>query len=647
MEWSQRLRNTRDWMTDRMTVHSRGRITSLVSGLALAAAACGGGDGTGPTPPPPGSGTAIDLNLALGESVTLTDPAQVGSFGLDGASAGRQYQLIVQSATTTFGASNDMRLKVVAGGASANVTTSLPSHPVPSFRSSSRQLERRQRGLALEDRLRRNTRRELARVGAQPVLAGASRGGGARFNVVGVPPTVGQNVTFKLAVQPDLSVDCNSAKTIDATIKWVGTSFAIAQDVQNTDEFSPADLDALGQLLDGTTFPLETAYFGSPADLDGNQRVIALITAEVNRMTPRSANFLVAGFFFDGDLFDPANCPASNQGELFYLIAPDPGGVFSDPISTSGALSLVRTTVGHEFLHLLNSEQRLTIGGGGAQADEDTWLDEGLAHLAEELNGLAEAGLGVRRNLDLDGLVPPGDAVAAAAFNDFHILNLQRAARFALDPEGTLALGDASGGDPGGTESLKMRGFGYLFVRWLGDQFGPAGSGVLPGSMEQMLFRELSSGGPSFLAGTENVERAVQVVSGQTRTWDELLADFLSMLAVDDNGVAGIDPAKSSLTWNYPGLFGQLSQENFVDPQGNPAPPPAELQNPYPLIPEFVAINTTTNMARTLTVNASTGAFFILDSTSATPDLVLQVTTGTGLPLPTGAAAQVTITRTR
>jgi len=622
---------------------------SLVAGLAWFGAACGG-DGTGPNlpPPPPGGGAAINLDLALGESTTLTDPDEVRKFGIDGAATGRQYQVIVQSATETFGVSTPLRLKVAAAGTSANITEPGPTRFVPSLSSSSRQLERRQRGLMLEDRLRENTRRELARVGAQPVLAGTRSGaGGARFNVASTPPSVGQSVTFKLGVNPDLSVDCNSTQTIDATIKWVGNNFAIAEDTEITAGFSASEFDGLGQLLDATTFPLETAYFGSPADIDNNQVVIALITAKVNRMTPRGANFLVAGFFWNGDLSNLQSCAASNEGELFYLLGPDPGGVFSDPIPTDGALSLARTTVGHEFLHLLNSQQRITIGGGGTLANEDAWLDEGLAHLAEELNGLAEAGLSVRGNLDLDGLVPPGDAIAGAAFNDFHILNLQRAARFALDPEGTPALGDASGRDPGGLESLKMRGFGYLFVRWLGDQFGPAGSGVLPGSMEQMLFRELSTGGPSFLGGTANVERAVQVVSGQTRTWDELLADFLGMLAVDDNGVAGIDPAKSSRTWNYPGLFGQLSQASFIDPQGNPAPPPVELQNPYPLIPDFISINQTTNATKSATLDASTGAFFILDSTAATPDLVLEVTTSTGGALPPGAAAQVTIIRTR
>ena len=432
-----------------------------------------------PIPPPP-PGPAITLNLAVGQSVTLTDPAEIRSFQLDGGAGAREYQVIVQSASEAFGGSVGARLSVSAVSASASVVDAAPSRPALTLGSASAHFERRQRALLMEDRLRRNTRRELQRVGARPAVSRDRSGIGPRFNIASAPPTVGQNVAFKLAVTTDLQVNCNSTDTIDAVIKWVGNHFAIAEDVQSAGHFTQQDYDDLGALLDQTIYPVETTYFGEPADIDGNDVVVALITAEVNRMTPRGAGFLIAGFFFDGDIFDASSCAASNEGELFYLIGPDPGGTYSDPVSVAEALSLARTTVGHEFLHLLNTQQRITIGGGGALADEDAWLDEGLAHFAEELVGLSVAGHGLRQNLDLFDVAPVGDVEAGVAFNDFHLLNLQRVARFMLDPEGTQALGSSTGGDPSGAESLKMRGFAYLMARWLGDQFGPAGSGPLP-----------------------------------------------------------------------------------------------------------------------------------------------------------------------
>lgn len=622
---------------------------ALVAALPWVLSACGGGDGTTspPPPPPPPPGPSVTLDLGVGESTTITDPGQQQAFMIAGGSGEREYQVIVQSAADDPGSATTIRVGISTSSAAASVSDAGPRRPTVGFGTLPSRLERRQQALIHEDRLRENTRRELSRRNARRAIPRSRSGAGARFNVRSSPPSVGDPVTYKLAVTQDLQVDCNSSATISATIKWVGQNFAIAEDIQVAGQFTQADYDDLGSLLDSTIYPLETTYFGEPADIDGNDVVIALISAEVNRMTPRGANFQIAGFFFDGDLFDAADCAASNEGELFYLVGPDPGGVYSDPVSINEAISLSRTTVGHEFLHLLNTQQRFTIGGAPPGSDELAWLDEGLAHLAEELVGLAVASLGLRDNFDLLDVAPLGDPVAGEAFNDFHLLNLQRVARFMQDPNGTLALGDNFGGDPGGSESLKMRGFGYIFARWLGDQFGPSGNGPLPGSGEDALFRELSTGGPAFLAGSDNVERAVLVAGGQTRTWEELLADFLGMLVADDSGVTGVDPALSSLTWNYPELFLQLSEEEFVDGNGNPVQPPVELRNPYPLVPDFVSINSATNVTRAVPVNASTGGFFLLTSATDTPDILLEVTTNGGDVLPTSASPQTTIIRTR
>jgi len=498
---------------------------------------------------------------------------------------------------------------------------------------------------AQERRLRTAMADELRRVGARPIRQGG-RTIGPRLSVASAPPNVGDMVEFNLVVTPSLQVDCDDPTTIDAEIKFVGQHFAIAEDVQNAGNFSPADYTELGQLFDDTVYPLETSYFGQPADIDGNDVVVALITAEVNKLTPAGSGTLIAGFFFGGDLSDPADCAGSNEGELLYIVAPDPGGQFSDPIEVDDAISLARTTVGHEFLHLLNTQQRVTIGGGTFFDQEDTWLDEGLAHLAEELVGLAEGGKPTRGNLDLNGLVT--SQASQDAFNDFHLINLLRVARFMLDPEGTPALGDSQGNDPNDETTLLMRGFGYTIARWLGDQFGPGGSGQLPGSDEAAFFRELSSGGPSLLRGTTNVERAVQVVGGQPIPWEDLIADFLGMLVLDDSGLAGLEAEHQSKTWDYRGLFLQLSEADFCcDENGNTVPPPAVLRNEYPLIPVDLSLASTTSTSRNVTVNASTGAFFHITASQTTPDAVIEVTTNSGANLEPEGAAQVTIVRIR
>ncbi len=610
----------------------------------LTTAACGGGDGITPPPPPPPPPPgppppAVNLAPALGDVVTLTDPAEVRAFQLDAASSQREYHVIVQSATETFGASTGMRLKVSGKAPGSNVVSrSVPALSRPGRLPSD--IERRLMSYASESRLREASRAELARVGARPARP-RSAGPGPRFSVLpGPPPNLGDMLTFRQAIQGNLLPNCNSTATITGEVKFVGQNFVIVEDVQLAGNFSSQDYQTLGQDLDDIIYPVVVAYYGSPADLDNNQRVVALITAEVNKLTPRGSSTFIAGFFWAGDLSSTQECPASNSGELFYLIGPDPSGTFSDPVEVGDAIELAETTVAHEFLHLLNTEQRIIIGDGDFSDLEHTWLDEGLAHLAEEISGFSKAGLGTRANFDLQNVA--FDQVSVDAFNIYHRLNIFRFARFLYDgPQTALALGQgANGQDPSdGQQSLRMRGFGYGVARWLGDQFGPAGNGVLPGSAEEGLFRELSSGGPTYMQGTANIERAVQVVAGQSLSWEQLLALYLASLVVDDNAPAGIDARTQWKTWDLRGLFEQLRASNL----GSNAP----FNRTYPLVPTIISLSETTNQTSTFTVNASTGSYFILSTGSTAPDAVLEVTTSTGANLAPGASAQVTIIRTR
>ncbi len=581
----------------------------------------------------------MNLAPALGDVVTLTDPSEVRAFQIDAASSQREYHVIVQSATETRGASTTMRLKISGKAPGSNVV----SRDVPALSRSGRlpaDMQRRLMSYASESRLREATRVELARVGARPARPRSS-GPGPRFSVLpGPPPNLGDMLTFRQAIQGNLFPNCNSTATITGEVKFVGQNFVIVEDVQLAGNFSSQDYQTLGQDLDDIIYPVVVAYYGDPADLDNNQRVIALITAEVNKLTPRGSSTFIAGFFWAGDLSSTQECPASNSGELFYLIGPDPDGTFSDAVEVDEAIELAETTVAHEFLHLLNTEQRIVIGNGDFGDLEHTWLDEGLAHLAEEISGFNKAGLGTRANFDLNG-VALGGPEALDAFNIYHRLNIFRFARFLYDgPHTALALGEgANGQDPSdGQQSLRMRGFGYGFARWLGDQFGPAGNGALPGSAEEALFRQLSSGGPTYMQGTANVERAVQVVAGQSLSWEELLALYLSSLVVDDNAPSGIDARTQWKTWNLRGLFQQLRASNL----GNNAP----FNRNYPLVPTVISLSETTNQTSTFSVNASTGSYFILRTGSTAPDAVLEVSTSTGGALPAGASAQVTIIRT-
>lgn len=621
----------------RRTVESsRGRRSSVALAWtlvgALGIAACGGDGPVDPPPPPP---PTLDLTLNVGAD-TIIDADETSSFAILGGPEQREYHVIVQSASEAFGAATNLRLFVntseAAAAAAERDAPRLSSRTA--FRALPDRMERRLRHLEAETRLRAATNRLIERIGVRPAAA-REQAPGVRLSVAGAAPLVGDPVQYTLGVTSATTVDCQSDKVINGTVKFVGENFMIVEDLQAAGHFTDPQYAQMGAFLDDVVYPLNVDYFGAPADLDDNGLVVALITAEVNQLTPAGSSTFIAGFFWGGDVvFTKEECPASNVGELLYIIAPDPEGDYGDPVEVGDAREFLRTTVAHEFLHLIGTERRIVLGG--SNVGEDTWLDEGLAHLAEELTGLAAAGLATRANHDL------ADVASTQAhldiFNEFHRLNLFRFADFMLNPNGTPALGDQNGGDPQGEASLEMRGFAYAFTRWLGDRFGPAAPpGFLPGSGEQALFQRLASGGPAHQVGTANVKGAVRDVAGPTVEWGELLSLFHASLLLDDRGVQGADPDTQWLTWNLEELFRQIHETNLGTTE--------QFGRPFPLEPTLVSLDSDASFD--FRVNASAARFFRLRGGATTPAVVLELTTQTGAPVPSSAQIQATVVRVR
>lgn len=576
-------------------------------------------------------------SLDLGDVCVLRG-SDAGSLDLASASEAREYRLVVQSASEVPGAVTSVRLLLLGPDAAAAQATVVPSvSPPPAPTPDELSAEAASR---LELRFREDARRELRRVGARVYRPetmqdtrtgpGAPRAARARS----VPPTVGEVVTFRNSVSPDLGLECGRDEPIAAVVRAVGQRFALAEDLTVSGVVSDAAYDALLQELDDVVFPVDSAYFGPPADLDGNGRVWVLFTRIVNRVTPRGSSTFVAGFFNPSDLADRADCAASNQAEVLYLLAADPRGAFSDPVSPAFAMSNARGTTAHELQHLLAAERRAVFGGGTLFADlEDSWLSEGLAHTAETVAGLQLAGLSTRANLPFDAL-----AGTASTFNAYHLANFRRLGEYLADPTGTLALGNAAGSDPGGLSSLRMRGFGWLFLRWLADQFGPESpAGILPGSGEETLFRELTDGGPELLTGTANIERAVQVLAGPTQ-WGDLFGEYAVVPIVDDD-VPGQVPQRLQVpSFDLPDIFRGLHQA---------LPNVSPFQVEYPLLTTTETLAPSTDGAFAFDLGASTARYFILRSDGPHPAVSIQLTTPTGAEVPLSARPQLTVVRTR
>ena len=146
---------------------------------------------------------------------------------------------------------------------------------------------------------------------------------------------------------------------------------------------------------------------------------------------------------------------------MFYLLAPDPTGAVNNNIrSTSFVKSITIGTVAHEFQHLINFSRHFSdLNPTSFTAFEETFLDEGLAHEAEELNYYAATARNPRNNIDANTLVNPSDAYLA-----FGNANAVRFREYLKNPDRYppySVLADTS---------LSVRGAIWSFLRYAADQ---------------------------------------------------------------------------------------------------------------------------------------------------------------------------------
>jgi hypothetical protein len=264
---------------------------------------------------------------------------------------------------------------------------------------------------------------------------------------------VGSSRTFRvLSCIPENDQQQLSFTTVTATLRFAGQNILIYVDNQTpsgANGLSDSLLNKLGTWFDGDLYNLTVTTFGSESDIDGNDRVIVLMTPVVNGLTPRaSCDVVIAGFFFGLDLTQSAN---SNRGEVFYSLAPDPQGQFSCARSVRTVELSAPPTFVHEFQHMISFNQHVLVRGG---PDEDTWLNEGLSHISEEVAARF-----------YDNKYPPAPPrLFSDTGNIFIGNNLANTYQFLEStPTTSLTIFESTG-------TLAERGAAWLFLRWLADQ---------------------------------------------------------------------------------------------------------------------------------------------------------------------------------
>ncbi|HEX4385522.1 MAG TPA: hypothetical protein VH083_21325 [Myxococcales bacterium] len=158
-------------------------------------------------------------------------------------------------------------------------------------------------------------------------------------------------------------------------------------DDEDAAHYSPDFISQLGTAYESNVWPADTTAFGFPTDVDGNGRIIILLTHELGAHL--NGGWLI-GYFGNADLTnardDSAACSGngSNHGEIVYLNDVQ-NGMANGWSAGDLSATVYPETLAHEIQHLLNLTHRCIEKK--CDGPQETWLNEGLSKVAEDLAG--------------------------------------------------------------------------------------------------------------------------------------------------------------------------------------------------------------------------------------------------------------------
>ncbi len=339
----------------------------------------------------------------------------------------------------------------------------------------------------------------------------------------------------------------SSYARVTATLRYSGTKCLVYSDNDTlaTGNFTQAHYDLFGQTYDNSIEATNVTYFGPYSDVDNNGKLIMLISPVVNRLQEPACGGaacscgFIAGFFNPRDLYSspPVQSGTTNHAEIIYLLAADPTGQWDCqfPVDATAAENL--STIPHEHQHLTSFSWRIFHENGKVQL---TWLEEGMAHMAEDLNGDNSSNIG-------------------------------RGKLYRQDP-GAISLED-------NTAPLEQRGGIYLMLRLLADRYTTSIlKKILQSDLTGRACIQDVTGLPFYDAMAEFL--AAQYLSGKGISTDERfnytsidINDFGPLLV--GNQLAGAGDVNGNIRRAsgdfhiFSGVLSQDSEFQFEDPTGN------------------------------------------------------------------------------
>jgi len=502
----------------------------------ILAVACGGGGGDGITPP---VGDLSDISSMNVGDVRLLNPTDMpNGINLPAGSGSRDYVIIVGNTSNTHDVVSNFNVKAdqsttgvfgIEAAADLAAQSSLQVNQVPLARTPQE---------AVENRVRAFERSGLSiRTSSTPFRGSRiSARRNAQVSQMAVP-AVGDRINVNV---PDANTTdlCNNFIRTQAVVASVSAKAILMVDTLDGPPlslFTQFQLDSITNEFDNITYPTDAAYFNTPTDIDGDGHIIMLFTGQINKLTPPgTTGGFVGGFFFAGDFFPPVAtpqlgaCAESNQEEIFYLLAPDPTGMkYGNVRSASSVRQGTRGTIAHEFQHMINAGNRLQ--NPLVNNFEATWLDEALAHFAEDAVGRTQRGFGDLQALTFNDVLPCNSPCSQANdFNAFFFQNLGRLTDWMAQPDHFSPMSGMA------DTSLAVRGAAWAIVRYGADNY----SNGLPRVFTRALVAGPDTGVTNFVAATQS-------------PIDTVVKGWLVSMFADHLGIAGLNPKYQYRSYNF------------------------------------------------------------------------------------------------
>ena len=426
----------------------------LGSGIVVYLAACS--SDSGPTQPNGNcSGAPFTVASLTGRVIAEADLPCL-SIPADGGT----YLVVPQFATATA-AVNPVNFTLSAGvpGSSASRIMSASRQAPPFNAGASPDLSRMQR--QLERVLRRREREVAAAARSQGQAVGPLA---STVHADAVPPALGSSTTFPRAVELHEQHAVHHRHGGPQVFRHAPPHLRVEERARGG--FSDGQIAAFGNTFDLDLYTIDVATFGQPTDIDGNSRVIVLLSPIINKLTKASdcsTLGYIAGFFNAVDLL-PAQYPGkSNGAEIFYSLVPDPNAT----LSCTHTLAAGRAAHAVDVHPRVSAHDLVRAARDPSQGnEEDPWLNEGLSHIAEELGSRYYE----NRFPPPTGRTDPDQAfpdssqgfISGDLFNSYHYL-LNTASTDSI----RQGIGEQLGRWRRHARTARCR---WLFLRWLGDQ---------------------------------------------------------------------------------------------------------------------------------------------------------------------------------